>query len=183
MTRAYKFMAAAAAAATLMGVANAASATNYTITLTALPGGSQTGGFSATVVGTGPTTFSDTFNFTLAAPGSANATITTILLNGLNNLNFTVGQVLLDGLIPFNVVTGGSSAPDTATLTATNIGAGAHTIVVNGSIAAGSTGGSYAGVLNVAPVPEPATWAMMILGMGMVGMGLRMRRRAVAAFA
>jgi hypothetical protein len=26
-------------------------------------------------------------------------------------------------------------------------------------------------------VPEPATWAMMILGMGMVGLGLRMRRR------
>src|SRR5205085_8436811 len=27
-------------------------------------------------------------------------------------------------------------------------------------------------------VPEPATWAMMILGMGMVGMGLRLRRRS-----
>jgi hypothetical protein len=26
-------------------------------------------------------------------------------------------------------------------------------------------------------VPEPATWAMMILGFGMVGMGLRLRRR------
>ena len=28
-----------------------------------------------------------------------------------------------------------------------------------------------------AAVPEPATWAMMILGMGMIGAGLRMRRR------
>jgi hypothetical protein len=27
------------------------------------------------------------------------------------------------------------------------------------------------------PVPEPATWAMMILGFGMIGVGLRMRRR------
>jgi hypothetical protein len=27
-------------------------------------------------------------------------------------------------------------------------------------------------------VPEPATWAMMILGLGMVGAGLRMRRRS-----
>ncbi len=30
-------------------------------------------------------------------------------------------------------------------------------------------------------VPEPATWAMMILGMGMVGAGLRLRRRQTAS--
>ena len=33
-------------------------------------------------------------------------------------------------------------------------------------------------VINPLGVPEPATWAMMILGMGMVGMGLRLRRRS-----
>lgn len=32
-------------------------------------------------------------------------------------------------------------------------------------------------------VPEPATWAMLILGFGMVGGALRARRKAVAAFA
>ena len=32
-------------------------------------------------------------------------------------------------------------------------------------------------------VPEPATWAMMIIGMGMVGMGLRLRRRPEATLA
>ena len=32
-------------------------------------------------------------------------------------------------------------------------------------------------------VPETATWAMMILGMGMVGMGLRLRRRPAAVLA
>jgi hypothetical protein len=32
-------------------------------------------------------------------------------------------------------------------------------------------------------VPEPATWAMMILGMGMVGAGMRMRRRFAATAA
>ena len=31
-------------------------------------------------------------------------------------------------------------------------------------------------------VPEPATWGMMILGFGMVGAGLRLRRRQVDAF-
>jgi hypothetical protein len=38
-------------------------------------------------------------------------------------------------------------------------------------------------IATVAPVPEPATWGMMILGMGMVGLGLRMRRRTGAALA
>jgi hypothetical protein len=30
-------------------------------------------------------------------------------------------------------------------------------------------------------VPEPATWAMMIVGFGLVGAGLRLRRRREAA--
>lgn len=37
--------------------------------------------------------------------------------------------------------------------------------------------------LATGPVPEPATWAMMIMGMGCMGMALRSRRQALAAFA
>lgn len=37
--------------------------------------------------------------------------------------------------------------------------------------------------LAIGPVPEPATWAMMIMGMGFMGMALRSRRRALATFA
>ena len=50
--------------------------------------------------------------------------------------------------------------------------------------------GSYDGAnihatftLMSAAVPEPATWAMMILGMGMVGAGLRLRRRQTVSAA
>ena len=32
-------------------------------------------------------------------------------------------------------------------------------------------------------VPEPATWAMMILGMGAVGAGMRRRRRTAVRYA
>ncbi len=38
----------------------------------------------------------------------------------------------------------------------------------------GTTGNVAGGVL---AVPEPATWALMILGFGMLGSGLRLRRR------
>jgi hypothetical protein len=40
---------------------------------------------------------------------------------------------------------------------------------------------SYSGTLNFSPaaVPEPATWALMILGMGAVGFAMRRRRKNV----
>jgi hypothetical protein len=43
--------------------------------------------------------------------------------------------------------------------------------------------GSYGGTITFQPgaVPEPATWAMMLLGFGFMGMGLRGRRRRGAA--
>jgi hypothetical protein len=44
------------------------------------------------------------------------------------------------------------------------------------------TVGSYVGNFNVAaPVPEPATWAMMLLGFGAMGMVIRRRRKPVLA--
>ena len=43
-------------------------------------------------------------------------------------------------------------------------------------------GGSF-GVLNAAAVPEPAGWAMMVGGLGMVGFAMRSRRRNSAALA
>ena len=38
--------------------------------------------------------------------------------------------------------------------------------------------GSFGAVANVAAVPEPATWAMMLLGFGAIGFGMRRRRGA-----
>ena len=39
------------------------------------------------------------------------------------------------------------------------------------------------GTLSVAALPEPSVWAMMILGLGAVGVGLRNRKRATPALA
>ncbi len=49
----------------------------------------------------------------------------------------------------------------------------------NGDITAGSSNnyGGDAGTFNMTAVPEPATWALMLFGVGMVGAGLRMARR------
>jgi hypothetical protein len=40
--------------------------------------------------------------------------------------------------------------------------------------------GAFNGFENALDVPEPATWAVMILGMGAVGAALRRRQVAVA---
>jgi len=58
---------------------------------------------------------------------------------------------------------------------------GTNTLVVSG-IAGQSGSGSYAGTLtfgNTAAVPEPATWAMMLFGLGGIGWALR-RKKAVS---
>lgn len=51
---------------------------------------------------------------------------------------------------------------------------GEYTLVINGTVAQGQSG-SLGGSVTIAAVPEPATWAMMLLGF--LGIGLVMTRR------
>ena len=57
----------------------------------------------------------------------------------------------------------------------------AYTVTIAGTspVAAGGISGNV--TITNAAVPEPATWALMILGFGAVGMVLRRRRRPVLA--
>ncbi|MBN8816664.1 MAG: choice-of-anchor A family protein [Sphingomonas sp.] len=65
-------------------------------------------------------------------------------------------------------------------------GSVAGSVIVDGFHSEGSTIGGHAftGLAATTAVPEPASWAMMIVGFGMVGAALRRRRRgAIAALA
>jgi len=44
-----------------------------------------------------------------------------------------------------------------------------------------STGGDISGTASFYPVPEPSTWALMLLGFGGIGMAMRRRRRPALA--
>jgi len=121
----------------------------------------------------------------------------------LTQLTFTLLGGAAFTAAEFNLLTGSDSTID---ITLTALGGGTNTFSVNNptgsnvfDIIAGSgeaytsasfstTGGGFNTfkqlrlVLGQAtpPVPEPATWAMMLLGFGGIGMAMRRRRRSSA---
>ncbi|MBC7522568.1 MAG: PEPxxWA-CTERM sorting domain-containing protein [Sandarakinorhabdus sp.] len=64
--------------------------------------------------------------------------------------------------------------------TTTFAGTGAPTVFDITSIV-GSSGGITLDNISVSDVPEPATWAMMLTGFGMLGFAMRKRQKTVAA--
>ena len=61
------------------------------------------------------------------------------------------------------------------------LGAGTYTLTIQGTRGrSGSFGGNVAFEADAPHVPEPATWAMMLLGFGAVGWQLRRRRSRLA---
>lgn len=121
--------------------------------------------------------FEHTFDFTLDLTSLTNITVGTIQL-GAKDIDFS--SITLDGFALTQV--GFDPAGENWELLGTALGAGAHTITVKGSVIGfGSTpGATYTGSLNIAAIPEPATWGLMILGFGSAGAMLRSRRRATA---
>jgi hypothetical protein len=57
------------------------------------------------------------------------------------------------------------------------LGPGEYTISVDGVASGGPSVGIGSNISFSAAVPEPATWGMMIVGLGMVGSTLRLRAR------
>jgi hypothetical protein len=58
------------------------------------------------------------------------------------------------------------------------LGAGQYTLTIDGTR---GTTGSFGGSVAFNAIPEPATWAMMLLGFGAVGFAMRRRRAPVLA--
>ena len=123
-------------------------------------------------------TNTDTYTFTLPSAGTVIGGVASFGLRILaTNLDFTT--VKLNG-VDFDILSTGASEIRTIT---TSVVAGPQTLTVGYKNAQRFS--SYAGAVAffaspTAPVPEPATWAMMILGLGAVGGAMRYRRRETA---
>jgi hypothetical protein len=135
--------------------------------------------FGATVTGTAgtDTAINDSFTFNLMnGPALTDSQVSTILL-GANDIDFT--SITLDSVYAFMQTSFDPGTETWALMPGVVLNDGMHTIHVVGTLH-GVTG-SYSGTLNVAAVPEPATWAMMLLGFGAMGVVFRRRRQPVLA--
>lgn len=152
-----------AAAAMVAGVAAPAMA------VTIIDVSSGTGHFDNVI--TAPGAFSDVFQFTLPPAGNAAAaSVTTIQLGGAD-IDFT--SITLDS---YNFTqTGFDPGQETWELSNINLGGGVHTLTLNGN-KFGALKRSYSGTIELAGVPEPAVWGMMLLGFGLVGSAMRSRK-------
>jgi hypothetical protein len=113
--------------------------------------------------------FDNTFTFDVGSlAGTAGGTISSIRVSSLTNIDFTsvtlndeAFDVDLTGTVEFRHIT-------------LPVGPGLQTIRVKGTSGGNA---SYDGVIAFAAVPEPATWATMLIGFGAVGTAMRRGRR------
>lgn len=96
-------------------------------------------------------------------------------IGAANDLVFT--SVTFNG-VEFNTVLTG--VQEFRNLLNQNLIDGTNTIVVSG---VAQTNAAFSGTISLAPIPEPAAWAMMIAGFGLVGAATRRRARISVAYA
>ena len=137
--------------------------------------GSFTGTFhDEGIVNDASGSFTDTGVFTLPA-GIAGADITTQFNTDVSN-NIDFSSVTLNGQ-PFDMTPNGQH--EGGYILNLPVASGPQTLVVKGT---SGGNGSFAGTISfelASAVPEPASWALMIVGFG--GMGAALRRSATFA--
>ena len=174
------------AATTLMGVCAAAEAVtpNTTTDLGPIGIGAPIP-FSGSLVPAG--VFLDVFTFTLPANGGSGYSVInfplTIPQGTFNTVFSTMTLVSNPDGIPFNtddvLVNSAVSAGANALSLTWGPSAGGPMYLTVGGITNGTLGGLYNGAICVAavPVPEPRTWAMLGIGVGMIGFAIRRKMR------
>jgi hypothetical protein len=116
--------------------------------------------------------FTDTFEYAIAGDWLASASIVTIGFTPEQNIDFV--SATLNG----NVLTLSPTGPNEFGFTLAPLAVtGPLTLIVSGTTGAkDGKFSTYSGTLNITPVPEAETWAMLLAGLGLVGMKLSRRQ-------
>ncbi len=135
--------------------------------------------------------FFDNYTFTLGVPASFSSVTASIDLGsflGIKDLSarlyagsgafIDTTPIVLNWSVPFSP--GASLTGSTTLISLSSLAAGTYTMQIRGNVF-GTSGGSYSGVLNaapVSPVPEPATYGMLLAGLGLVALASRKKNTA-----
>jgi hypothetical protein len=143
--------------------------------------------FTASTVGS---TFTDVFTFNIGTPFDTASSVTSsylntpqtkdLLITGFSLYRYDPATMAILGtaVAGINETGFGSHPTDSWSLSAFGLSSGYYALQVNGRVL-GEGGGAFGGDLTISPVPEPQTWAMLLAGLGMVGMTARRRVRLV----
>lgn len=134
-------------------------------------------------------TFTDIFTFNVATPFDAAGSVTSsylntpltkdLLITGLNLYRYdpATNAIIGSAISGINNTGFGDHPTDSWSLEAFGLQGGSYALRIDGQVV-GAGGGTFAGDFNISPVPEPATWGMLLAGLGIVG--ATMARRAPA---
>lgn len=195
-THSFKQVVCGVAVAAVCGSASAASSSTETIDLGLVAAGTTKSFNRAVVEGPTPIGFSDWILFDLPANGGSAYSVVDFPVTALN-LGLTFASLSLWSAGADGAVGGSGANADTLisqvggvvgeekTSFSMTIGTqppGKMFLFVSG-FTTGSGGGLYNGSVAVfpVPVPEPETWAMMLIGAGLVGFRLRKQSKKAAA--
>lgn len=122
--------------------------------------------------------FEDVINFSISTAGDLSFSLTGADLGAILDLAGPLRARVFTG---FDGLAGNAITPieigDPLDAIVLGLTAGDYSIKLRG-VGDGTAGGAYAYELHLAAIPEAETWAMLLAGLGLVGMKLR-RRAAV----
>ena len=159
----HRFSIALASFVCLLGAVTAANATTFSL-------GTLSNG-TTSFAASHASAFTDRWNFSLVGLDNISATVSAIGLKGLSmdlfSYTFNKKGKEKDTLI----VTG-------TTFTFADLASGDYFLQIKGSPSKKNKLGSYTGTITIAAVPEPEVWAMMLVGVGLVGHQIRRKSKA-----
>lgn len=129
--------------------------------------------------GTTGQSFLENYTFTVDGLNIAASQVTSISLGTVSSVNIS-SFVLTGNGTTYTGTTSVDGDTQTLTLRTSGLTSGTYTLSVAGTVT-GSSGGSYAGNISIAPVPEASTTAMMLGGLALVGFAATRRRRKTGA--
>jgi hypothetical protein len=152
---------------------NIATASNLSINLGVNPGP----GDLYSVLHTNQGNFNDIYQFSVTKPSSADAAYASLAFLTIYNLSPTSfnlysqsGALIRTGSLA--AIPGGTAG----VLSASRLSTGSYYYAFTGTVV-GSSGGSYMLSQTTAPVPEPSTYALMLMGLLGVGYAVRHKKR------